>query len=61
MLLPTLLYDSETLTSYEYDKSRVKTIGMDFLRCACDIRSDCVRKEVARNLCGVEKSRDESS
>lgn len=58
--MPTVLYGSEKLTLYEYDKSRRRDVGMNFLRRSCGIRKiDTIRNEVVRNLCGVEKGMDE--
>lgn len=61
ILMPTLLYGRETRTWYEYDKSRGRALGMDYLRPACGRRKiDRVKNEAVRDLCGMEKTLDES-
>lgn len=54
------LYRSEALTWYEYNKFRVRAVGIDFLRSAYGIiMMDWERNEVVRNLCNVKRSLDE--
>lgn len=40
-----LFYGKETLTRYEYDKSRMKAVGMDFVRTELWYEKDWLNKE----------------
>jgi hypothetical protein len=65
MLVPTLLYGSETIFVNERDESRIRAVEMDFLRRSIDVRRlDRVRNVDVREACGVnvgvEKMRERS-
>lgn len=40
------------MVGYKYNKTKVRAVGINFLRGACRVK----RNEVGPNLCGVENS-----
>ena len=61
LLVPVLLYDSETMTWREKDSSRIMAMQMDNLRGLIGIRRmNRVPSARIRELCGVAKGVDES-
>ena len=56
ILIPTLLYGSETLYLNGRAKERVNAVAMSNLRCAAGVsRIDRVRNEDVEYACGIEK------
>ena len=60
VLVPTLLYGSETICLKEKEMSRIRALEMDCLRSIVDVRRiDRVRNADVRKVCGVQKGIDE--
>src|SRR5678815_5068657 len=56
MLLPVLLYSSETMVCNKKYRSKVQCVQMDNLRSMLGVRRiDKMRNELIRELCGVKK------
>ena len=54
LLVPVLMYDSERMVRKEKERSRVRSVQMDNLRCLLSIRRmDKVLNARIRQLCGV--------
>ena len=55
MLIPTLTYGSETWTVLRWQESRVRALGMSYLRSACGVtwRDRWTNEQICRQ-CGVE-------
>ena len=61
MLLPVLLYGSESMVWDRTYRSKVQAVQMDNLRSVLGVRrSDKIRNEIIRSICGVEKRINES-
>ena len=62
LLVPVLMYGMETMIWKEKERSSIRTIQMNKMRCLLDIRSmDRVPNERMRELCGMAKGVDERS
>ena len=60
LLVPVLMYDSETMLWKEKERSRVRAVQMDNLRGLLGIRRmDRIPNTQIRELCGVRKGLDE--
>src|SRR5678815_3332921 len=56
MLLPVLMYNSETIVWNKWYRSKVQCVQMDNLRAVLGVRRiDKMRNERIRELCGVKK------